>query len=109
MFSYVQTRWNSSLYMLRRVLQQKCALNVFAAEHTLPATVTAHQWELMDKTADVLSPFEELTRDVSRETVTAADVIPAITGNWYFYFLLILFETNHNTSLSAFIKSSIHS
>lgn len=53
MFSYVQTRWNSSLYMLRSVLQQKRALNVFAAEHTLPATVTAHQWELMDKTADV--------------------------------------------------------
>lgn len=105
MFSYVQTRWNSSLYMLRSLLQQKRALNVFAAEHTLPATVTAHQWELMDKTADVLSPFEELTR----ETVAAADVIPAITGNWYFYFLLILFETNHNTSLSAFIKSSIHS
>ncbi|XP_057217508.1 zinc finger BED domain-containing protein 4-like [Triplophysa rosa] len=75
----VQTRWNSSLYMLQSLLQQKRALSVFAAERTLPATLTAHQWELMNKTADVLSPFEELTRDVSRETATAADVIPAIT------------------------------
>ncbi|XP_058606099.1 zinc finger BED domain-containing protein 4-like [Onychostoma macrolepis] len=62
----VQTRWNSSLYMLQSLLQQKRALSVFAAERTLPATLTAHQWELMNKTADVLSPFEELTRDVSR-------------------------------------------
>lgn len=74
--------------MLQSLLQQKRALSVFAAERTLPATLTAHQWELMNKTADVLSPFEELTRDVSRETPTAADVIPAITANLYFYLLL---------------------
>ncbi|GAA6082561.1 zinc finger BED domain-containing protein 4-like isoform X1 [Tachysurus ichikawai] len=64
----------SRLYMLQSLLQQKRAPSVFAAERTLPATLTAHQWELMNKTADVLSPFEELTRDVSRETATAADV-----------------------------------
>ncbi len=58
--------------MLQSLLQQKRALSVFAAERTLPATLTAHQWELMNKTADVLSPFEELTRD----------------GNLYFYLLL---------------------
>ncbi|XP_073715900.1 zinc finger BED domain-containing protein 4-like [Misgurnus anguillicaudatus] len=63
----------------RAYCNKKRALSVFAAERTLPATLTAHQWELMKKTADVLSPFEELTRDVSRETATAADVIPAIT------------------------------
>nr|XP_023662660.1 zinc finger BED domain-containing protein 4-like [Paramormyrops kingsleyae] len=62
-----------------RAYCNKNVLLVFAAERTLPATLTAHQWELMNKTADVLSPFEELTRDVSRETATATDVIPAIT------------------------------
>ncbi len=70
--------------MLQSLLQQKLALSVFEAERTLPATLT----ELMNKTTDVLSPFEELTRDVSRETASAADVIPAITGNLYFYLLL---------------------
>ncbi|KAK7929216.1 hypothetical protein WMY93_005611 [Mugilogobius chulae] len=74
------TRWNSSLYMLQSLLEQKRALSVFAAERTLPAALTAYQWELMSKVADVLSPFEELTKVVSRETATAADVIPAITG-----------------------------
>ncbi|KAM4560530.1 zinc finger BED domain-containing protein 4-like [Odontesthes bonariensis] len=75
----VQTRWNSSLYMLQSLLQQQRALSVYAAERSLPATLTATHWELMTKTAEVLSPFEELTRDVSRESATAADVIPAIT------------------------------
>ncbi|KAF3840380.1 hypothetical protein F7725_019097 [Dissostichus mawsoni] len=34
----------------------------------------------MEKTAEVLAPFEELTRDVSNPTASAADVIPAITA-----------------------------
>lgn len=80
-------RWNSSLYMLQSLLERKRALSVFAAERTLPAALTANQWELMKKTADVLAPFEERTRDVNRETATAADVIPAITGHLYVYLL----------------------
>ncbi|KAL2087185.1 hypothetical protein ACEWY4_018244 [Coilia grayii] len=83
MFSYVQTRWNSSLYMVQSLLQQKSALSVFAAECNQPATLTAQQWELLNKTTDVLSPFEQLTRDMSRETATVALVIP----NFYFYLL----------------------
>lgn len=73
--------------MLQSLLEQKRALSVYAAERTLPATLTAHQWELMAKTAEVLVPFEELTRDVSRETASAADVLPAITGNFLFIIL----------------------
>ncbi|XP_057711962.1 uncharacterized protein LOC130929065 isoform X2 [Corythoichthys intestinalis] len=34
----------------------------------------------MEKTAEVLVPFEELTKDVSMATASAADVIPAITA-----------------------------
>lgn len=51
--------------MLQSLLEQKGALSVYAAEHTLPATLTAHQWELMTRMAEVLAPFEELTREVS--------------------------------------------
>ncbi|KAJ8347384.1 hypothetical protein SKAU_G00287850 [Synaphobranchus kaupii] len=43
------------------------------------ATLTVNQWTLMEKTIEVLAPFEELTRVVSAETATAAVVIPAIT------------------------------
>lgn len=76
----VQVRWNSSLYMLQSILEQKRALSVYAADHNLPASLAPNQWTLMEKIAEVLAPFEELTRDVSKETATAADVIPAITG-----------------------------
>jgi len=75
----VQVRWNSTHYMLQSLLEQKRALSVYAADHNLPATLTVNQWTLMEKTVMVLAPFEELTRVVSAETATAADVIPAIT------------------------------
>lgn len=66
--------------MLQSLLGQRRALSVYASEHSLPATLSAHQWELIQKIAMVLAPFEELTRDVSKETASAADVVPAITG-----------------------------
>ncbi|KAK0155780.1 Zinc finger BED domain-containing protein 4 [Merluccius polli] len=66
----VQTRWNSSLYMLQSLLEQKRALSVFAAERALPATLTVSQWELMKKTADVLAPFEELDQGPIRRILS---------------------------------------
>ncbi|KAJ8381100.1 hypothetical protein SKAU_G00018780 [Synaphobranchus kaupii] len=75
----VQVRWNSTHYMLQSLLEQKRSLSVYAADHNLAATLTVNQWTLMEKTVKVLAPFEELTRVVSAETATAADVIPAIT------------------------------
>ncbi|KAM3875860.1 zinc finger BED domain-containing protein 4-like [Diretmus argenteus] len=76
----VQVRWNSSLYMLQSLLEQKHALLVYGGSYNLPATLTTAQWTLMEKTAEVLVPFEQLTRDVSMATASAADVIPAITA-----------------------------
>ncbi|KAJ8380963.1 hypothetical protein SKAU_G00017410 [Synaphobranchus kaupii] len=75
----VQVRWNSTHYMLQSLLEQKRSLSVYAADHNLAATLTVNQWTLMEKTVEVLAPFEELTRVVSAETATAADVISAIT------------------------------
>ncbi|XP_057694491.1 zinc finger BED domain-containing protein 4-like [Corythoichthys intestinalis] len=76
----VQVRWNSSLYMLQSILEQKRALLVYSGSYNLPATLTTTQWTLMEKTAEVLVPSEELTKDVSMATASAADVIPAITA-----------------------------
>ncbi|XP_013856587.1 zinc finger BED domain-containing protein 4, partial [Austrofundulus limnaeus] len=66
--------------MLQSLLEQRHAIGVYAAEHDLPATLTAHQWELMDNVLTILAPFEELTKEISSSTATAADVIPAITA-----------------------------
>lgn len=40
---------------------------------------TTNRWALMEKTVEVLGPFEELTRVVSAETAATADVSPALT------------------------------
>lgn len=86
----VPVRWNSSLYMLQSILEQKQPLLLYAGSYNLPATLTGAQWTLMEKTAEVLVPFEELTKDVSIANASAADVIPAITGYFIFYYNQII-------------------
>ncbi|KAK0154005.1 Zinc finger BED domain-containing protein 4 [Merluccius polli] len=75
----VQTRWNSSFYMIKSLLKEKRTLCAYAADHNLPATLSANEWCLLEKTVTVLEPFEELTRKISCATSTAADVIPSVT------------------------------
>lgn len=75
----VRTRWNSTYYMIESLLEQRRALAAYVVDHDLPATLTVHQWTLLEKTMTVLKPFEELTRKVSSSTASAADVIPAVT------------------------------
>ncbi|XP_067312623.1 zinc finger BED domain-containing protein 4-like [Pseudorasbora parva] len=75
----IQTRWNSTFYMIQSLIEQKRALGVFVSEHELPDNLTAHQWALLEKVVTVLGPFEELTQKVSSSEAMAADVIPAVT------------------------------
>ncbi|XP_067303799.1 zinc finger BED domain-containing protein 4-like [Pseudorasbora parva] len=75
----VQTRWNSTYYMLQSLIEQKRVLGVYVSEHELPNYLTAHQWALMEKTVAILAPFEELTKKVSSYDALASDVIPAVT------------------------------
>ncbi|PWA28367.1 hypothetical protein CCH79_00016373 [Gambusia affinis] len=72
------TRRNSTVYMLLSLLDQRRPIGAYAAEHELPATVTAHHWELMDNVLTILAPFEQLIKEISSSTATTADVIPAI-------------------------------
>ena len=62
----VQTRWNSTFYMIESILEQKRAISSYVADHgDLPATLEAYQWALLEKTKIVLAPFEEVTRKIS--------------------------------------------
>lgn len=71
----VATRWNSTFYIMRSLLDQKRALNVFGAEHELPSSFTTHQWGLTENMVTLLAPFEQLTREISSHRASAADVI----------------------------------
>uniref|UniRef100_A0A096M0C2 Uncharacterized protein n=1 Tax=Poecilia formosa TaxID=48698 RepID=A0A096M0C2_POEFO len=74
------TRWNSTVYMLLSLLDQRRPIGTFAAEHKLPAILSAHQWEPMDNVLTILAPFDQLIKEISSSTATTADVIPAVTA-----------------------------
>ncbi|XP_070847165.1 zinc finger BED domain-containing protein 4-like [Chaetodon trifascialis] len=75
----VPTRWNSTYYMMQSLTKQKRALTLYGSEYELPATLSTHQWTLLEHAMSVLSPFEELTKRVSSSDALASDVIPAVT------------------------------
>lgn len=76
----VTTRWNSTFLMMKSLLDQKRALGVYGADHELPASLSAHQWSLVEKMTTLLAPFEELTREISSHSATTADVIPSVVA-----------------------------
>ena len=74
------TRWYSTFYMMESLLEQKCTLATYAADYDLPATLSVHQWQSIENFTTLLSPFEQLTREVSSSESSAAEVIPSVTA-----------------------------
>ncbi|CAG9129863.1 unnamed protein product [Plutella xylostella] len=73
----VETRWNSTFYMLRRFVQLQEAVRATMAlvDRDLPQ-ITADDWKVYQELVLVLRPFEELTSTMSGEKyVTASSVI----------------------------------
>ena len=73
----VSTRWNSTLYMIQSILEQKMALAAYAAENDIPQ-LTANQLEIARKLTLVLAPIEEITQVISKQTATLSMVIPFV-------------------------------
>ncbi|XP_068588825.1 zinc finger BED domain-containing protein 4-like [Cebidichthys violaceus] len=74
----VPTRWNTVLFMLQRLLEQKKALIDMSAEMDLGESVAEHQWTLIEAIVKVLEPFEEATRTVCQDDASISSVIPCI-------------------------------
>ncbi|XP_071054789.1 zinc finger BED domain-containing protein 4-like [Onthophagus taurus] len=74
----VTTRWNSSFYMLQRILEQKRVLNIYAADNDI-VTLNTNQWSLIQPLLDLLEPFEEITKVMSSNVAFISEVIPTIT------------------------------
>ena len=60
------TRWNSTLYMLQRIIEQKMALAAYATEYGIPQ-LTSHQVTLANKVVKVMTPIEEVTMSISAD------------------------------------------
>lgn len=67
----VPTRWNSTVYMLQSLLEQKHALCAYGADYDLPSMFTGSQWKLVENMILLLTPFEELTQQISSSTALA--------------------------------------
>ncbi|XP_034023509.1 protein NLRC3-like [Thalassophryne amazonica] len=76
----VTTRWNSMLYMMKSLLEQKRVLRVYGTDHELPVSFTMSQWSLIENMTALLSPFEQLTLEISSHSASAADVILAVVA-----------------------------
>nr|XP_033940878.1 zinc finger BED domain-containing protein 4-like [Pseudochaenichthys georgianus] len=75
----VPTRWNSTLHMLQRALEQKRALSIYAGEHGGFACPSSHQWDIVSNVVETLIPIEELTLEVSHNNSSASCIIPCLT------------------------------
>ncbi|XP_056144388.1 zinc finger BED domain-containing protein 4-like [Lampris incognitus] len=75
----VPTRWNSTLHMLQRMLEQKRALTIYCGEHGGFAGPNAHQWDLVSNLIETLLPIEEVTLQVSHSNSSASCIIPCLT------------------------------
>ena len=71
------TRWNSTLYMLQSMLEQKVALATYGAEHAIPH-LSPNQWDIVEKIVAVLNPVEEITQSISTEVASVSLIIPFI-------------------------------
>ena len=72
----VQMRWNSTYYMVERILEQKKAIIKKMSDHDLPAILTKNHWTLLE----LLSPFEKVTCHIRSSDASLADVIPVVTA-----------------------------
>lgn len=73
----VPTRWNSTLIMLERILEQKQALNTYAMEHDIPV-LNGYSYTLISNVIRLLKPFEEITTMCSSDKEMMSSVIPAV-------------------------------
>lgn len=72
------TRWNSTFYMLERILQVKESLCLYASTNNKIPQLTSEEWMLIEKLISLLKPFEEITKELSAADVSVSSVIPLI-------------------------------
>ena len=63
------TRWNSSLYMLESVMEQKMALAVYGADGCV-SVLTSSQLDTATKVINILTRIKEITKNISAYSST---------------------------------------
>lgn len=99
----VSTRWNSTLSMIRRLVEQRRALNIYCNEfeHARLPNINNEQWEVANKIVEILSPIEEITFQVSRADSAISCIIPSVRV------LKKFFEDKEKSDTSTGVKTMI--
>ena len=71
------TRWNSTLYMLQSIAEQKMALAAYSSENDIEQ-LSSYQIDLVNKIISALTPIEEVTKSISTNAGSASAIIPFI-------------------------------
>ena len=76
----VETRWNSTLHMLRRYIEEHCAVEgALTGLRKLAMNLTDEELTVIQGAIDVLAPFEVATENMSAERHTSyAKMIPTV-------------------------------
>ncbi|CAG5054202.1 unnamed protein product [Parnassius apollo] len=73
----ISTRWNSSYYMMFRLLEQKRSVSLYVTENTVNfENLSTEEWKLLEKCITLLKPFEEVTKIISSSCCSISEVIP---------------------------------
>lgn len=74
----VPTRWNSTLHMLLRMLEQKRAITANSSDHGHFTCPTADEWDVAANLVETLTPLEEVTQEMSKADSSASSIIPCV-------------------------------
>jgi len=87
----VRTRWNSSLFMIERLVKLKEPITiVIISLNDAPSNLNSEEWNDIEDIVPLLKPFDSLTTELSAEQYpTISKVIPLIRGNFFNIFTII--------------------
>jgi len=87
----VRTRWNSSLFMMERLVKLKEPLTiVMISLNDAPTNLNSEEWNYIEDIVPLLKPFDSLTTELSAEQYpTISKVIPLIRGSFCNIFTII--------------------
>ncbi|KAF0748355.1 zinc finger BED domain-containing protein 4-like, partial [Aphis craccivora] len=76
----VQTRWNSTYYMLNRFIELEIPIiGTLGLLNKASQTLNSDEWTIIKELCTVLRPFEEATRAVSCESYMTASIVIVLT------------------------------
>ena len=70
------TRWDSTYYLLDRLVEQRRAISLYDTDFELPEKLNSNEWQLAEKVVKLLEPMQRITKELSAKRAVISEVIP---------------------------------